>query len=113
MNDTEKQSIPQILCQLLLGMSMSTVVLMTLFVSIPSTLWNGFVLSKLWEWFVVGLGFPIISAIKFAGMLLIYELIAFKTPKKEPDLDRCVKVFYYAIVVPAITLFIGFILHHL
>jgi hypothetical protein len=46
----------------------------------PMVLWCGFVVSKLWLWFAVPWGLPVVTTVQAAGAMLIYRAFVLKTP---------------------------------
>jgi multisubunit Na+/H+ antiporter MnhB subunit len=90
--------------------------ILTLFVSIIAAplcfLWCGFVLSKLWLWFVVpSFGFPALAVVNAAGICIIIKFIKGYNLSDEKDVE-VFKAISLAFAFPLIVLFIGWILHH-
>jgi len=89
--------------------------ILTLFVSIIAApvyfLWCGFVLSKLWFWFVVpSFGFPALTVVDAAGICLIIKFTkGYKLSDTEDDLF---KVISSAFIFPLIALSIGWFLRN-
>lgn len=84
----------------------------------PYALWNGFVASILWRWFVSStFHVPVISVLEAAGLAL---LISFITNQTAPDtyaelqkkpMEKFSERLVAAVLGPAITLAIGAIVH--
>lgn len=74
----------------------------------PITLWTGYVLSKLWEWFAVPLGAPLIGVAHMVGILSI--AIWFKRSAKDKN-DSADKVIFMGLAYPALMLLIGWCAH--
>jgi hypothetical protein len=52
---------------------------------VPAALWAGFVISKLWLWFVVPLGVPPITMWTGVGFDLLLSFITHQTHKETPE----------------------------
>jgi hypothetical protein len=85
----------------------------SLAILILSPIWRGFVLSKLWLWFVVStFGLPVLGLAQAIGISLIVSYLTLATPSKKPDdapkysLVECVAI---SIVIPAFALLMGWI----
>lgn len=74
-------------------------------------MWCGFVLSKLWFWFVVpSFGFPALTVVDAAGICLIIKFT--KGYKLSDTKDDLFKVISFAFIFPLIALSIGWFLRH-
>jgi hypothetical protein len=74
-------------------------------------LWCGFVLSKLWFWFVVpSFGFPALTVVNAAGICLIVRFM--KNYKLGDTKDDEFKRIRSAFIFPLISLSIGWFLRH-
>lgn len=95
-------------------MSNLIVSLVYLFVLIPiAVIWSGFVLSILWDWFLVPtLGAPHLSIPTAIGLALV---VSYMTHQKEPERDKpsheqeAISTLVYSLMKPAVALLIGYI----
>lgn len=78
-------------------------------VGIPIYLFQGFVLTKLWFWFVVPVGLPNINFIEAVGIVMIVDFLTSQYIPKNNDEDR-ISAFLYSIMGPLFILLIGWII---
>jgi hypothetical protein len=88
-------------------------------VMIPGLLWNGFIISKLWLWFVVpSFGLPIISVATAMGLHLLVEIFIFRksdaelavrTGDKIADKDDVMASILFNFGAPAMLLGLGWL----
>lgn len=77
---------------------------------------KGWIISRLWHWFVVPLGAVELRAGMVAGIILIYNFVtATSSPKKEDDKDslatKIAKTILSSFVAPTAVLLVGWFLH--
>jgi hypothetical protein len=82
-----------------------------------SAVWEGFVLTKLWAWFVVTtFGLPILTLLPAIGVGLVIDLV---TPRGKQTKDtrdegeQFEDAITYALFSPAIVLLVGWVVHSL
>lgn len=88
-------------------------VLLTLLLMPLSIVWKGFVLTKLWAWFVVPLGLPEIGIANAYGICLLLVLF---TVTKKPDsenvtMERFASSAFFALFLPLATWGLGAAVH--
>ena len=81
--------------------------LIIMILSIPGLIWSGFVITKLWIWFVVPLGLPVISISHAIGIDLIITFMCGHAV--DPKNKKILTTIIESITRPAVILFIGFI----
>ncbi len=114
----------------LLGIGSSILATMTIIITLILIL-NGFVLSKLWEWFIVtifdvpvisislAIGFLMISGLFFSfvtGFSTVVKCLLIERPTKpnvtaNDDFISVDKIYGYAVGFPLLILLIGWIVH--
>lgn len=67
-------------------------------------LWSGFVLAKLWTWFIVPLGAPALSVPSAIGIGLV---VGFVTGRPSNEVVHSEKLMVYEIFCPAVALAVG------
>jgi uncharacterized membrane protein len=89
--------------------------LLLLLLALPSSLWCGFVLTRLWTWFVMPLGVPAVEIWQAAGIaLLVSWLTKQQQPEdKAPASERAVKAIATAALTPLLVWAVGAIFHAL
>lgn len=70
--------------------------------------YNGFVLTKLWTWFVVPLGAPTITLAIAVGINLTVSFLTARVPRENEKWPRLIA---FSVTYPAITLLFGYIVH--
>lgn len=77
---------------------------------VVSSILNGFVLVKLWEWFLVTpFGFPKLSVPVAIGISIIAKYLTIQQiPKTD---NKSTDTYCFAIVYPLLTLCIGWVVH--
>lgn len=95
--------------------------LLAVFVVVSLTIYSifatGFVGAKLWLWFLVPLGLPKISILHTAGIAMIARLFTYEGPfgytynDKEHSTAEKVRRFIGLLLLPWITLLIGYLIH--
>lgn len=79
-------------------------------VAVPLAILRGFVLTKLWAWFVVPFfGLPALSIPLAIGISLLIGFLAQSPTAKDVESGDWKKSFSISILSPLITLFIGWI----
>lgn len=82
--------------------------LLILFLPIAAT-WNGFVLSKLWEWFIVpSLHAPSLRIPYAIGIALIVGWLTHKTRKTE-DEPEAIHIIVMSLILPPLLLGYGWV----
>lgn len=83
--------------------------------------WGGFVIARLWAWFVMPLGAPFIGVLHAAGLVLLFQLamgtrgielrilLGEITPKQRSQMVVVQAIL--AAVAPAIGLLMGWLIH--
>jgi len=80
---------------------------------------HGYVLSKLWGWFVTPLGVPAITLLHASGIMGVIRLCTYDasfTPKSETTETSTTKKFghlFGLMLVPWVSLLFGYIIHRL
>lgn len=90
-----------------------------LFLIVVTSIFNGYVLSVLWGWFIVPtfVGAPQLLVVTAIGITLVVQYLTHQIDdggKKEDDDkfgQKMVKTTVYAIAKPLLALFIGWIVH--
>jgi hypothetical protein len=82
------------------------------FLSIPLfSVWDSYVLTILWRWFVVPFGMPVIGKAHAYGLCVLVGLVRARMRKDDdPGLAATIA---FAVISPAIALFCGWIGHSL
>lgn len=83
---------------------------------LPAAAWYGFVVSRLWGWFVVPLGAPRIGVWFAAGLYTLARFVTQDTRAVTEEDDRTLgqklgRAIAVVIIFPALTLLFGFIYH--
>lgn len=90
-------------------------VLFTVFFAIVGILFNSYVLSVFWGWFVMPLfDVPSITSLQAYGLMLIASLLKGYTPQKSENkstAEALGTLVAMATVTPAIGLLVGYIVH--
>ena len=93
-----------------LGILLAVFIFAPLFITY-SVVTTGFILSKLWVWFVIPLGAPTLGLVHLYGLSLLISLITMRNSiyKEEREVDggKC----FAAFLAPWIILLVGWILH--
>lgn len=99
------------------GIGLCLVIFLAIFIptSIYFVLAHGFVLTKLWGWFIVPLGAPALTVLHAAGIIGLVRLCTYNakvTPEKE-DVDWTKKVLHFIMLatIPWVSLFFGYVIH--
>ena len=80
--------------------------------TIYSVLTYGFVLSNMWEWFMVPLGLPTITLVHAYGLALIVALTSHQhNLYKNKDNELAGEKVFHVFLSPWMTLLVGYILH--
>jgi len=83
---------------------------------IPAVVWGGFVMMKLWNWFVAPLGVTTLTLWWAVGLDVLVSFVVFKTPDREvPEAERAHVTgrFIIGALAGALCLGIGAIAHAL
>ena len=90
------------------------IITVTLVTMVLSTLLNGWAFSLLWEWFVVPLGYPVLSIPQAIGLAMTIAYATHQYQKDENKGKRFTEVLAWgvslAIVKPLMSLGIGLII---
>lgn len=95
---------------------MTITLLALLYLTLPSACWTGFVLLKLYGWFILPIqGAPAVTLGNMVGVPLILNLILYNVSKtssavmekSESWVDVFSDLFFKMLIVPAIFLFFG------
>lgn len=81
-----------------------------------ATIIYGWLLSTLWNWFLVPLGAPVITIAHACGIWLIVSVVTAKEPTHTDDRhasDRTAGAVMYMVVFPALAYIVGMIIHGL
>ena len=72
-------------------------------------MWEGFVFVRLWYWFVVPLGLPVVDMAQAVGLAALVGLVTTQRQRQDEDLDSewLTKVTVHALGVPAVCLLVG------
>ncbi len=81
------------------------VVVAVLAVAPVVVLYWGWVASKLWAWFIVPLGVPVLSPVQLGGVMLTVECIRHQHKTKADGTDLLI----YVTLLPLGTLFVGWL----
>lgn len=81
-----------------------------------SSMWKGYVLTVLWAWFVVPtFGLPALAIAPAIGLAMVVSFLTHqRDASKEPEGDfsaRMAKSVAHALVMPALVLGIGWVVH--
>lgn len=89
--------------------------IISILISIPITVWQGFVLTKLWAWFIVPVfALPALGLIPAIGLALVISLLTTHIPATNEDvrLERLlVHQLVMGFVLPAFALLSGWCWH--
>jgi len=82
---------------------------------VMSSIMNGFVLTKLWAWFMVpAFGLPQLSIPIAIGISIVIRYLTYQKPP-EPEgannINKIGETLGFVIVYPIMTLFIGWVVH--
>jgi hypothetical protein len=77
-----------------------------------ATIFKGYVTAKLWLWFVVPFGAPVIGTYVFAGLLTLFGLWRYKHKPKDEGLGlkETVSMIVWQFMHPAVSLLFGYVL---
>jgi hypothetical protein len=78
-----------------------------------ATVFKGYVTSKLWLWFVVPFGAPVIGTYVFAGLLTLFGLWRYKHKPKDDEqkgTKEFVSMITWQFMHPAVSLLFGYVL---
>jgi len=82
---------------------------------VMSSIINGFVLTKLWAWFMVpAFGLPQLSIPIAIGVSMVVKYLTYQKPpesKDENNVNKIGEALGFVIFYPLITLFIGWVVH--
>jgi len=77
------------------------------------SIWEGFVLMKLWGWFIVPtFGLPVLTIPVAIGMVMIVTFLAHQMRTDSEDIDpiqHAIRLFSYGFVNAGVILLIGYI----
>ena len=85
--------------------------LLGLILALPLAAWSGFVISKLWEWFVSPLGVPHLSVWHAAGVSVLIRLLttdaAILPTQERTPAEKFGFMLGWAVLLPALSLGFG------
>lgn len=74
--------------------------------------WKGWVLSKLWGWFLVPLGAPRIGVVAAAGVLMVVSFLRPTRPSRPGEDPRVTMAdAFRSVLIPAFELGMGYVVH--
>ena len=78
---------------------------------VPFMWWDGFVLAKLWGWFVVPLGAPVLGVWQAVGLAIVWNHVRTRSSdvKHEETITSWTRIGY-AVLAPALSLLIGYLI---
>lgn len=81
--------------------------------ALPFVYWKAHVFTILWGWFVVPyFHLPPLSPWLVYGLITMYAMLKSETPKEDEPKTKWVAAYVGFIVSPAISLGIGWLIHH-
>lgn len=90
-------------------------VMVSMALTIPLTIWEGFVISKLWLWFIVPVfALPVLSISTAIGIALVFSILTHQHPRKTGEPDVMAEVghqFWIGLANPFILLVFGAVVH--
>lgn len=116
----EKESLSAKLVGWTVGIALMLVIFLAIFIptSIYFILAHGFVLSKLWGWFAVPLGLPVLGVLHAAGLMGLIRLFTYtvkpfptKNDEEDPDVTKRVLHIVMLATLPWLSLFFGYVIH--
>jgi len=87
--------------------------LVTIIIVIPMSLLRGWVLTKMWLWFVTPFGVGPITIFHAIGISILLGMLTRDADIKENSAEEKVKRIVYGFLVPIITLVMGWVVHSL
>lgn len=91
--------------------------IISLLLMVPSIIWKGYVLTVLWQWFMVPtfalpvLRLPAAIGVALTIHYLTYQVLFCEDPEKDSTV-RTVRSLFVALVGPAFALLMGWIVNH-
>lgn len=90
-------------------------IIFSLIISIPTSIWSGFVLTKLWMWFIVPVfALAPLTIVPAIGLALVVSFLTFHLPyeKSKPDYSGLLAhQLSVGFIRPLFALFFGYIVH--
>jgi len=77
---------------------------------ILALIYQAWVASILWVWFMVPLGLPVLTIAQLMGVMLIKAIIFFKVNAGQKQVDDSMKRLFVALIGPLFILMVGYIL---
>jgi ABC-type Mn2+/Zn2+ transport system permease subunit len=75
-----------------------------------SAIWNGFVIVRLWHWFIVStFGITELTIMQGLGLSLVASLLTYNSAAAQNKDDSTAMVIARALLVPALFLLLGYI----
>ncbi len=74
--------------------------------------WSGFIISKLWLWFMVPLGLSPIEIAHAIGLMVMVDVITFKSQiedKSESEFDKWFRIIFQGLFCPGFLFFVGWV----
>lgn len=96
------------------GSACLVLILVAIVTVIVGSITEGYVISMLWEWFIVPIGVSSISFLQGAGISLIFSLFLMGLAKSESSdsvSSLLAVTISHVFIYPAIILFLGYVLH--
>lgn len=91
------------------------VIALTVAVTAALSIWEGFVFTKLWMWFIIPMfGLPPLSIPMAIGLCLVAAFLTHQariSQKGNDELEEAAKIFGYGFVNAGIILFVGWLVH--
>lgn len=80
--------------------------------TVAFSIWNGFILSKFWAWFIVPtFSFKPLNLIESIGLVLVISFLTAQKPNDNENKDIITKLFesvLFSILYPSVILLVGF-----
>jgi len=84
---------------------------------LPANAWNAFIVYKLYGWFAVPVGAPILSWLNVWGLVLLFEILTLKTSSGTtevlPRLGKALTTLVVGTVTVSIMFLVGLLIHGL
>lgn len=73
--------------------------------------WQGFVFSKIWLWFVAALGAPPVRIAQSVGLILLVDLVRYKATKRPANvsIDEGLRYAWMGVAYPTFVLLMAWI----
>lgn len=95
---------------LILGGTLITVAAMAV-----TSIWSGFVLTKLWIWFIVPIfHLPVLTIVPAIGLCIVVSYLTTQAPAAKDERDgkeKATDIFSYGLIYPTLMLALGWAVH--